>query len=36
MDDVYRLAEVGTLVTIVGALSVENSILAEIKGFEKK
>jgi hypothetical protein len=36
MDDVYRLAEVGTPVTIVGALSVENSILAEIKAFEKK
>jgi L,D-peptidoglycan transpeptidase YkuD (ErfK/YbiS/YcfS/YnhG family) len=36
MDAVYRLAEVGTLVTIVGALSVENSILAEIKAFEKK
>jgi L,D-peptidoglycan transpeptidase YkuD (ErfK/YbiS/YcfS/YnhG family) len=36
MDDVYRLAEVGTLVTIVGALSIENSILAEIKAFEKR
>ncbi len=36
MDDVYRLAEVGTLVTIVGALSIENSILTEIKAFEKK
>lgn len=36
MDDVYRLAEVGTPVTIVGALSVESSILAEIKAFEKK
>lgn len=33
MDEVYRMAEVGTPVTIVGALSVENSILAEIKKF---
>jgi len=36
MDNVYRWAEVGTPVTIVGALSIEKSILAEIKAFEKR
>jgi len=36
MDNVYRWTEVGTPVTIVGALSIEKSILAEIKAFEKK
>ena len=35
MDEVYRLTETGTPVTIVGALSVEDSILAEIKKFRK-
>jgi len=35
MDEVYRQAEVGTAVTIVGAVSVENTILADIKKFEK-
>lgn len=35
MDEVYRLTETGTPVTIVGAVSVENSILAEIKKFRK-
>jgi L,D-peptidoglycan transpeptidase YkuD (ErfK/YbiS/YcfS/YnhG family) len=33
MDEVYRIAEVGTPVTIVGTLSVEGSILAEIGKF---
>ncbi len=36
MDEVYRWAEIGTPVTIVGTLSVENSILAEIKAFISK
>jgi hypothetical protein len=35
MDDVYRWAEVGTRVTIVGAVGVENTILAEIAEFKK-
>jgi L,D-peptidoglycan transpeptidase YkuD (ErfK/YbiS/YcfS/YnhG family) len=35
MDEVYRIAEVGTPVTIVGALSIEGSILAEIGKFKK-
>ncbi len=35
MDEVYRIAEVGTPVTIVGTLSVEGSILAEIGKFKK-
>lgn len=35
MDEVYRLAGTGTPVTIVGALSIENSILAEIKKLRK-
>jgi L,D-peptidoglycan transpeptidase YkuD (ErfK/YbiS/YcfS/YnhG family) len=35
MDEIYRQAEVGTAVTIVGAVSVENTILADIKKFEK-
>jgi hypothetical protein len=35
MDEVYKWAEVGTAVTIVGAVSIENTILAEIKKFEK-
>jgi L,D-peptidoglycan transpeptidase YkuD (ErfK/YbiS/YcfS/YnhG family) len=35
MDEVYKRAEVGTAVTIVGAVSIENTILAEIKKFEK-
>ena len=35
MDEVYRLAGTGTPVTIVGALSLENSILAEIKKLRK-
>ena len=35
MDEVYKWAEVGTAVTIVGAVSVENTILAEIKKFGK-
>lgn len=33
MDEVYRIAEVGTPVTIVGTLSVEGTILAEIGKF---
>ena len=36
MDHVYGLTEVGTPVTIVGAVSVENTILAEIKEVRKK
>jgi L,D-peptidoglycan transpeptidase YkuD (ErfK/YbiS/YcfS/YnhG family) len=36
MDDVYRIAEVGTPVTIVGALSVEGTILADIEKFGKQ
>ncbi len=36
MDEVYRAAAVGTPVTIVGMLSVEESILGEIKKFKKK
>lgn len=35
MDHVYGLTEVGTPVTIVGAVSVENSILADLKKFEE-
>ena len=35
MDVVYKSAEIGTPVTIVGAVSIENTILAEIKKFEK-
>jgi L,D-peptidoglycan transpeptidase YkuD (ErfK/YbiS/YcfS/YnhG family) len=35
MDEVFRLAGTGTPVTIVGALSLENSILAEIKKLRK-
>jgi len=35
MDEVYKWAEVGTAVTIVGAVSIENTILAEIIKFEK-
>ncbi|MCX6562622.1 MAG: L,D-transpeptidase [Candidatus Aminicenantes bacterium] len=35
MDEIYKWAEVGTAVTIVGAVSIENTILAEIKKFEK-
>jgi hypothetical protein len=35
MDEVYKAAEIGTPVTIVGALSVEGTILADIKAFEK-
>lgn len=36
MDDVYKIAEVGTVVTIVGTLSVEGTILAEIEKFGKQ
>ncbi len=36
MDFVYRFAEVGTLVTIVGTLSVEGTILADIDKFGKQ
>jgi murein L,D-transpeptidase YafK len=35
MDVVYKAAEVGTPVTIVGALSESGTILADIKAFEK-
>jgi hypothetical protein len=35
MDIVYKAAEIGTPVTIVGALSVDGTILADIKAFEK-
>jgi L,D-peptidoglycan transpeptidase YkuD (ErfK/YbiS/YcfS/YnhG family) len=35
MDEVYRIAEIGTPVTIVGTLSVEGTILAEIGKFIK-
>lgn len=35
MDEVYKWANVGTAVTIVGAVSIENTILAEIKKFAK-
>lgn len=35
MDRVYDYARVGTAVTIVGAVSIENTILAEIVKFEK-
>lgn len=35
IDDVYAWAEVGTSVTIVGAIRVENTILAEILKFKK-
>ena len=35
MDRLYDYARVGTAVTIVGAVSIENSILAEIVKFEK-
>lgn len=35
MDEIYGLVRIGTPVTIVGAVSVENSILAEIKKFDK-
>lgn len=35
MDEVYKWAEVGTAVTIVGTVTVENTILAEIKKFAK-
>jgi L,D-peptidoglycan transpeptidase YkuD (ErfK/YbiS/YcfS/YnhG family) len=36
MDHVYGLTEVGTPVTIVGAVSMENSILADLKKFEER
>ncbi len=36
MDEVYRIAEVGTPVTIVGTLSVEGTILADIEKFGKQ
>jgi murein L,D-transpeptidase YafK len=36
MDDIYKIAEVGTAVTIVGTLSVEGTILAEIEKFGKQ
>ncbi len=35
MDIVYKWAEVGTPVTIVGAISIENTILSEVKKFDK-
>jgi hypothetical protein len=35
MDDVFRWAEVGTKVTVVGAVGIENTILAEIMKFQK-
>jgi L,D-peptidoglycan transpeptidase YkuD (ErfK/YbiS/YcfS/YnhG family) len=35
MDEVFGLAETGTPVTIVGAVSIENTILAEIRKFMK-
>jgi len=35
MDEVFSQADIGTPVTIVGAVSVENTILAEVKKFEK-
>jgi L,D-peptidoglycan transpeptidase YkuD (ErfK/YbiS/YcfS/YnhG family) len=35
MDEVYRWAEVGTPVTIVGAVTVENTVLADIQKFVK-
>ncbi len=34
MDDIYEWARVGTTVTIVGATTVENTILAEIRKFK--
>lgn len=36
MDEVYGAAAVGTAVTIVGTLSVENSILAEVRKFRRQ
>ena len=36
MDEVYEAAAVGTAVTIVGTLSVENSILAEVRKFQRQ
>jgi hypothetical protein len=35
MDIVYKWAEVGTPLTIVGAVSIENTILSEVKKFDK-
>jgi hypothetical protein len=35
MDEIFNLVRIGTPVTILGAVSVENSILAEIKKFDK-
>jgi len=35
MDEVFRWAEVGTPVTIVGAVGIENTILAEIARYQK-
>jgi L,D-peptidoglycan transpeptidase YkuD (ErfK/YbiS/YcfS/YnhG family) len=36
MDEVYRIAEIGTPVTIVGTCSVEGTILADIEKFGKQ
>jgi L,D-peptidoglycan transpeptidase YkuD (ErfK/YbiS/YcfS/YnhG family) len=36
MDEVYRMAEIGTVVTIVGTLAAEGTILSEIDKFEIK
>ncbi len=36
MDAVYDAADVGTAVTIVGTLSVEDSILAEVRKFKRQ
>jgi len=35
MDDVFRWAEIGSKVTVVGAVGIENTILAEIMKFQK-